>query len=110
MPIKRPLRKKFLSAFIGVHRRLIAIVLIAAASTAAAQNYPSKPIRVVVPWPPGGGTDLVARTVAQKMHETLSQQAIVDNRAGANGIIGTDLVAKAPADGYTAMKIGRAHV
>ena len=103
MPIKRPLRKKFLSAFIGVHRRLIAIVLIAAASTAAAQNYPSKPIRVVVPWPPGGGTDLVARTVAQKMHETLSQQAIVDNRAGANGIIGTDLVAKAPADGYTAM-------
>ena len=103
MPIKRPLRKKFLSAFIGVHRRLIAIVLIAAASTAAAQNYPSKPIRVVVPWPPGGGTDLVARTVAQKMHETLGQQAIVDNRAGANGIIGADLVAKAPADGYTAM-------
>ncbi len=69
------------------------------AGITAAQTYPAKSIRIVVPWPPGGGTDLVARTVAQKMHETLGQSAIVDNRAGANGIIGADLVAKAPADG-----------
>ncbi len=80
-----------------------AALLGCAAPAVHAQNYPAKPIRVVVPWPPGGGTDLVARTVAQKMHETLGQQAIVDNRAGANGIIGADIVAKAPADGYTVM-------
>ena len=70
---------------------------------ATAQTYPTKPIRIVVPWPPGGGTDLVARTVAQKMNETLGQTAVVDNRAGANGIIGADLAAKAPADGYTVL-------
>jgi tripartite-type tricarboxylate transporter receptor subunit TctC len=80
-----------------------ALVLALAAGIAAAQTYPTKSIRIVVPWPPGGGTDLVARTVAQKMHETLGQSAIVDNRAGANGIIGADLVAKAPADGYTVL-------
>jgi tripartite-type tricarboxylate transporter receptor subunit TctC len=74
-----------------------------AAGVAAAQTYPTKPIRIVVPWPPGGGTDLVARTVAQKMNETLGQTAVVDNRAGANGIIGADLAAKAPADGYTVL-------
>jgi len=73
------------------------------AGMATAQTYPAKSIRIVVPFPPGGGTDLVARTVAQKMHETLGQSAIVDNRAGANGIIGADLVAKAPADGYTVL-------
>ena len=73
------------------------------ASTSSGQAYPGKTIRIVVPWPPGGGTDLVARTVAQKMHETLGQPAIVDNRAGANGIIGADLVAKAQPDGYTVM-------
>ncbi|MCE9639343.1 MAG: tripartite tricarboxylate transporter substrate binding protein, partial [Betaproteobacteria bacterium] len=74
-----------------------------AAGGAIAQTYPAKPIRIVVPWPPGGGTDLVARTVAQKMNETLGQTAVVDNRAGANGIIGADLAAKAPADGYTVL-------
>ena len=73
------------------------------AGTANSQSYPSKPIRIVVPWPPGGGTDVVARTIASKMNETLGQPAIVDNRAGATGIIGADLVAKAPADGYTVL-------
>jgi tripartite-type tricarboxylate transporter receptor subunit TctC len=73
------------------------------AGAPAAQTYPAKAIRIVVPWPPGGGTDVVARTIAQKMHETLGQPAVVDNRAGANGIIGADLVAKAPADGYTVL-------
>ncbi len=82
---------------------LIALTPFFAIGIAAAQTYPAKSIRLVVPFPPGGGTDLVARTVAQKMHETLGQQAIVDNRSGANGIIGTDLVAKAPADGYTVL-------
>ena len=62
-----------------------ALTLTLAAGIAAAQNYPAKPIRIVVPYPPGGGTDVVARTIAQKMHETLGQPAVVDNRAGANG-------------------------
>ena len=73
------------------------------AGAASAQNYPAKPIRMVVPYPPGGGTDVVARTIAQKFNEFLGQPAVVDNRAGANGIIGTDAVAKAPADGYTVL-------
>ena len=90
-----------LSAFIRVYLRLTIFALAATAGLGMAQTYPAKSIRIVVPFPPGGGTDLVARTVAQKMHETLGQSAIVDNRAGANGIIGADLVAKAPADGYT---------
>src|SRR3954467_5366480 len=89
---------RFSSVFICVYLWLIFF-----AGPATAQTYPAKSIRIVVPWPPGGGTDLVARTVAQKMHETLGQSAIVDNRAGANGIIGADLVAKAPADGYTVL-------
>ena len=92
-----------LSAFICDYLRLMIVALALAAGLATAQTYPTKPIRIVVPWPPGGGTDLVARTVAQKMNETLGQTAVVDNRAGANGIIGADLAAKAPADGYTVL-------
>ncbi len=80
-----------------------ALAAILAASAASAQNYPSRPLRIVVPYPPGGGTDVVARTVAQKLTELLGQPVIVDNRAGANGIIGSDVVAKAPADGYTVL-------
>jgi tripartite-type tricarboxylate transporter receptor subunit TctC len=83
--------------------RLVAVLALAFAGTAAAQTFPSKAVRIVVPYPPGGGTDVVARTIAQKMNELLGQPAIVDNRAGANGIIGTDQVAKAPADGYTVL-------
>ena len=71
------------------------------ATSALAQTYPSKPIRVVVPFPPGGGTDIVARTVTPKMAEILGQSFIVENRAGAGGNIGTEAVAKSPADGYT---------
>lgn len=68
-----------------------------------AQAYPSKPIRMIVPWPPGGGTDIVARTVAQKMSENMSQQVFIENKPGAAAIIGTDLVAKAEPDGYTVL-------
>ena len=72
-----------------------------AAAPASSQSYPGRPVRIVVPYPPGGGTDIVARTLAQKLTETVGQPVIVDNRAGANGIIGTDQVAKSKPDGYT---------
>ena len=82
-------------------KRLLASLALIVASGALAQSFPSKPIRVVVPFPPGGGTDIVARTVTPKMAEILGQPFIVENRAGAGGNIGTELVAKSPADGYT---------
>ena len=82
--------------------RTIATVFLAALGTgASAQNYPSKTVRLIVPFSPGGGTDFFARVVAMKLTQILGQQVIVDNRAGAGGIIGTDLVAKAAPDGYT---------
>ena len=73
----------------------------AAAATVAAQTYPAKPLRVVVPYAPGGATDLTARLVGQKMQEAMKQNVIVDNRPGAGGVIGADIVAKSPPDGYT---------
>ena len=82
----------------------------AAVSTVHAQNYPNRPIRIVVPYPPGGGTDVVARTLAQKMNEVMGQPVIVDNRPGANGIIGSDAVAKAAPDGYTVLITLATHV
>jgi tripartite-type tricarboxylate transporter receptor subunit TctC len=71
------------------------------ASGAPAQSYPNKTVRMIVPFPAGGATDIVARLVAQKLAEAWSQQVIVDNRGGAAGTIGSDLAAKAPPDGYT---------
>ena len=71
------------------------------ASSVGAQTYPSKAVRLVSPFPPGGGSDAVARVLAQALSEQLGQQVVVDPRGGASGMIGTDLVAKAPPDGYT---------
>jgi tripartite-type tricarboxylate transporter receptor subunit TctC len=70
-------------------------------TTVLAQSYPSKPIKLIVPFPPGGGTDFFARTIAQKLQETQKWTVIVENRSGAGGNVGVDAAAKAPADGYT---------
>lgn len=75
--------------------------LAAVSNDVSAQGYPSKPIRFVAPFPPSGGTDATARIVAQALAEQMGQQVLVDNRGGAGGRIGMELVAKAPADGYT---------
>jgi len=71
------------------------------ATIVLAENYPSKPMRLIVPWPASGGTDIVARIVSQRLAENLGQPIIVDNRAGASGMIGTGLASRSPADGYT---------
>jgi tripartite-type tricarboxylate transporter receptor subunit TctC len=76
-------------------------VLVAPALHAAVATYPSKPIRLIVPFAPGGGNDTVARTVAQRLSSALGQPVVVDNRPGAGGVLGAELAAKAPADGYT---------
>lgn len=79
-----------------------AVLLLSQAFPAAqAQNYPSRPVRFIVPFPPGGGNDIVGRIVAQRLNETLGVPVVVDNRGGAGGTIGTDITSKAPPDGHT---------
>lgn len=82
---------------------LLGLVTLALHPVAAAQSYPNKPIKMIVPFPAGGTTDIVARIVAQKMSESMGQPVTVDNRGGAGGAIGADLMAKAAPDGYTIM-------
>ena len=81
----------------------MAITLVAGATSASAQSYPNRVIRLVVPFPPGGSNDIIARIIAERMTDALGQTVIIDNRAGAGGVIGTQAVSKSPADGYTLM-------
>ena len=67
----------------------------------AADAYPSKPVRLIIPFPPGGSNDIVGRLIATKLSERLGKQVVVDNRGGAGGVIGTEMAAKADPDGYT---------
>ena len=81
--------------------RIVIAVLLLLSGALHAQEFPSKPVRIVVPWPPGGNVDITARTVAPALGDALGQQVVVENRAGAGGTIGSAAVAKSPADGYT---------
>lgn len=82
-------------------KSILGATLALAAATALAQGYPSRPVKIVVPYPPGGGTDLVARRVADHMRVALGQPVVVENIPGAGGNIGAGQVARAPGDGYT---------
>ena len=84
-------------------RSLLAILILAASLAAQAQSWPSKTVRLVVPYPPGGSTDVTARTLAERISPALGQTVLVENRAGAGGNIGIESVARADADGYTVL-------
>lgn len=87
---------------------LAAVALLAAAmvSSVSAQAWPARPVRLIVPFPPAGGTDVIARVIAPRVGEALGQQVVIDNRAGANGNVGTELVARSSPDGYTLLLNG----
>jgi tripartite-type tricarboxylate transporter receptor subunit TctC len=87
----------------------LAVALLLAVGTCAAQSYPAKPIRIIVPFPPGGIADLFARVIGQKFGETWGQPGVVDNRPGAGGNIGAELVAKSAPDGYTLLVTSISH-
>jgi len=80
------------------------------AAAVAAEPYPSRPIRLIVPFPAGGGTDIVGRVLGQKLHESLGQPVVIDNRSGAGGTLGTGLAAKSSPDGYTLLLVPTSHV
>jgi tripartite-type tricarboxylate transporter receptor subunit TctC len=92
-----------------LHLAASAAALPALSRTARAQVYPSRPVRIIVGFPPGGATDIQARLMGQWLSERLGQQFIIENRSGASGNIGTEAVAKAPADGYTLLQVVTPH-
>src|SRR5438477_13158333 len=86
-----------------------AVAALALSALASAQSFPVRPIRIVVPYAPGGGADAVARIIAQKLNERFAQTILVDNRGGANALIGTEIVARAAPDGYTLLMSDTPH-
>jgi tripartite-type tricarboxylate transporter receptor subunit TctC len=87
----------------------IAGLLLALTASAAAQDYPTKPVRLIVPFPPGGSNDVVGRMIAQQLSDRLGKQVVVDNRGGAGGVIGSEVAANSMPDGYTLLVISLAH-
>jgi tripartite-type tricarboxylate transporter receptor subunit TctC len=100
-------RGRFLAPLLTL---ILPVAIASALSPASAQSpFPSKPVRIISPFPPGGGNDTLCRIVAQKLTDELKQQVIVENRAGANGIVGTEVAARAAPDGYTIVLIPSGH-
>jgi tripartite-type tricarboxylate transporter receptor subunit TctC len=89
---------------------LLSAAMAVVSAQAAAQNYPVKPVRLMVPFVAGGNTDIIARVVTPEMSKALGQQLIIENRAGAGSVVGTEVVAKSPPDGYTLLMVSAAHV
>src|ERR1700716_4132979 len=89
----------------ALHRAAIALTFVVSMAGAAhaADQYPSKSVRFIVPYPPGGGSDITGRAIGVKLNEYLGQTFVIDNRPGATGLIGTQIAARAPADGYTVL-------
>jgi tripartite-type tricarboxylate transporter receptor subunit TctC len=87
----------------------LAFAMLALINPATAQDYPVRPVRLIIPFPPGGSNDVVGRLIATHLGERLGKQVVVDNRSGAGGVIGTEIVAKSPPDGYTLLIISMAH-
>ena len=108
MRLQHALHRNMLKTFFGVFAALTLIANDARAQTTSggSQAYPSKAIRIIVPYAPGGPTDILARTVAQRLNEAWGQPVVIENRAGAAGMTGTALVAKSPPDGYTMATAG----
>ena len=104
LPLSRE-RQKLLTGVL----RIVVCASSVCLPSAHAQDYPSKPVRIVVPFAPGGGTDLSARLVAQKLTESLGANFVVDNRPGAAGIVGTEAVAKSKPDGYSLLVVSSSH-
>jgi tripartite-type tricarboxylate transporter receptor subunit TctC len=90
-------------------RKLLAALLVAVPCFASAQSYPAKPVRIIVPFPPGGTTDLIARIVQPRFQEFMGQTVLIENRSGAGGSVGAAEVARAPADGYTLLMVFDTH-
>jgi tripartite-type tricarboxylate transporter receptor subunit TctC len=108
MPFKTPFFQSFKPLAQAIIARA-AIVLIAFSTTAQAQNYPTRPVKIIVPFASGGPADNYARFMAQRLQESLGQSFVVDNKPGAGSVIGTDVAAKSPADGYTLLLMSNAH-
>jgi tripartite-type tricarboxylate transporter receptor subunit TctC len=96
-------RRQFLTILGGT-------ALISPATPHAADTFPNRPIRLIVPYPPGGGTDIVGRLLGEKLRASLGQPIVVDNRGGAGGVLGTEVVAKAAPDGYRLLLVPTSHV
>src|SRR5580704_4450925 len=105
--VRRLVMARFRPVAIGMF--LFALALPLFAQPAAADDYPSRSIRMIIPFPPGGSNDVVGRIIANQLGETLGKQVFVDNRSGAGGVLGSDLAAKATPDGYTLLIVSIAH-
>jgi tripartite-type tricarboxylate transporter receptor subunit TctC len=97
-------RRDFITLLVG------GVAMILPAAAGAAEPFPTRPIRLIVPFPAGGGTDIVGRVLGQRLHESLGQPVVIDNRGGAGGTLGTAVVAKSPPDGYTLLLAPTSHV